>query len=205
MLDAQEEAKALQRQQENPFAAMQQGIMSGYRDSDGNGYKGLLYSRYELSAAWGSIRARIADEGDFAFSVALNDSVLETGDQQATPFQVRLTYVGDMTKGEIWGIRQMEEHPDYMERLKGILESCLQTPVDLSIQTRGYTESELHLRRQAQMTPYQLDLQNDTGLSRLKELFTAELIYSSKSKRQILEPTQPSESDQQIQEQEQQE
>lgn len=176
MLDAQEEAKALQQAAENPFAAMERGISGGYY--------GDIYSRYEVAAAWGSIRNRINDDGDFAFSVALNDSVLETGNIQETPFPIALTYVGDAGK-DAWGPKQMEEHPEYLERLKQILENCLQTPVALSVKTRALNAQELHQRMQAQMSPYELDIQKEPGLQRLKELFNAELIYSRKSKRQV--------------------
>lgn len=176
MLDAQEEAKALQQAAENPFAAMERSISGGYY--------GDIYSRYEVAAAWGSIRNRINDDGDFAFSVALNDSVLETGNIQETPFPIALTYVGDAGK-DAWGPKQMEEHPEYLERLKQILENCLQTPVALSVKTRALNAQELHQRMQAQMSPYELDIQKEPGLQRLKELFNAELIYSRKSKRQV--------------------
>lgn len=194
MLDAQEEAKALRQKNENPFAAMQQGISDGY-SSYGNA---PTYSRYEIAAAWGSIKARIADDFDFTFSVALNDTVLETGDLQQTPFPIMLTYVGDTANGDNWGIRQMEEHPEYLDRLKQILEENLQTPVVLSIQSRAYTESELHQKRQAQMSPFELDKQNDSGLARLIDVFNAELIYSAKVKKQVIEQ-QP---DEQMQDQE---
>lgn len=177
MLDAQEEAKAIQQAAENPFAAMQYGISGGYN--------GDTYSRYEIAAAWGSIRARIADDYDFAFSVALNESVLETGNLQETPFPIALTYVGE-TGNESWGPKQMEEHPEYLDRLKQILENALQTPVVLTVKTRAYTDTERHQRQQAQLSPYDLDLQNEAGLQRLKEFFNAELIYSRKSKRQVI-------------------
>lgn len=181
MLDAVEEAKALQQQDENPFAALQNGIA--------NGYNGDVYSRYEISAAWGSIKTHIADSGDFAFSVALNDTVLETGDPKATPFPIALTYLGD-TASEVWGIKQMEEHPEYLERLKQILEEKLQTPVMLTVKSRAFNESELAIRKQARMSPYQLDLEKDAGLAKLKELFMAELIYSAKSSRPVVAPQQ---------------
>jgi len=177
MLEAQEEAKSLQQASENPFAAMQHGISGGYY--------GDVYSRYEIAAAWGAICARIADDGDFAFSVALNESVLETGDLQETPFPIALTYVGDSGK-DAWGPKQMEEHPEYLERLKQILENYLQTSIVLTIKTRALNAQERHLRMQAQLSPYELDIQKEPGLQRLKELFNAELIYSRKSKRQVM-------------------
>lgn len=177
MLEAQEEAKALQQANENPFAAMQSGISGGYN--------GDVYSRYEIAAAWGSIKARIAEDFDFAFSVALNDTVLETGNLQETPFPIALTYLGE-TGNEAWGPKQMEEHPEYLDRLKQILENALQTPVSLSIKTRAFNEAERHQRMQAQLSPYDLDLQNEVGLQRLREQFNAELIYSRKSKRQVI-------------------
>ncbi len=176
MLDAEEEAKALQQREENPFAALQQGISSGYN--------GDSYSRYEISAAWGSIKTRIADAGDFAFSVALNDTVLETGDPKETPFPIALTYLGD-NAGDAWGVKQMEDHPEYMERIKQMLEDALQTPVNLSLKSRAFNESELRIRKQAQMSPYELDLEKDPGLAKLKEMFLAELIYSHKSNRPV--------------------
>jgi len=181
MLDAVEEAKALQQQNENPFAALQNGIA--------NGYNGDIYSRYEISAAWGSIKTHIADSGDLAFSVALNDTVLETGDIKETPFPIALTYLGD-SASEVWGIKQMEEHPEYLERLKQILEEKLQTPIMLTVKSRAFNENELAIRKQARMSPYQLDLEKDAGLAKLKELFMAELIYSAKSSRPVVAPQQ---------------
>ena len=145
---------------------------------------GDTYSRYEISAAWGTIKSRIADSGDFAFSVALNDTVLETGDLKETPFPIALTYLGD-NASDAWGAKQMEDHPEYMERIKQMLEDMLQTPVLLTLKTRAFNETELKIRKQAQMSPYQLDLEKDPGLQKLKELFQAELIYSHKSNRPV--------------------
>ncbi len=215
MLDAQEEAKALRQKNENPFAAMQQGLAGSYSASNFNdnsgdafgavssfgsgNYNGPVYSRYEIAAAWSSIKARIADDFDFTFSVALNDTCLETGNLQETPFPIMLTYVGDTANGDNWGIRQMEEHPEYLDRLKQILEDSLQTPVNLTIQSRAYTESELHMKRQAQLSPFELDKQNDSGLARLIDAFNAELIYTAKVKKQVIEQ-QP---DEQMMDQEQ--
>ena len=175
-IDAEEEAKALQQREENPFAALQSSI-AGPSNGDS-------YSRYEIPAAWSSIKSKIADSGDFAFSVALNDTVLETGDLKATPFPIALTYLGD-NASDAWGVKQMEDHPEYMERIKQMLEDMLQTPVFLTLKTRAFNESELKIRKQAQMSPYQLDLEKEPGLQKLKELFQAELIYSHKSNRSM--------------------
>ena len=174
MLDAEEEAKALRQREESPFAALQQDFAGGYN--------GDIYSRYEISAAWGAIKTHIADSGDFAFSVALNDTVLETSDLKATPFPIALTYLGD-TASDAWGVKQMEEHPEYMERLKQILEEKLQTPVLLTLKTRAFNETELQIRKQAQMSPYELDLEKEPNLAKLVDLFRAELIYSHKLNR----------------------
>ena len=195
MLDAEEEAKAIQQQSEAPLQAFRKKVQYGFLDRQGSSY-----SRYEISSAWHSIKARISEDSDFNFSAALNDSVLEIGDLQSNPFEIRLTYLGD-TATENWGVRQMEEHPEYLERLTQILEDKLQTKVSLSVQTRAFTATELQQRRQAQLSPYELDLQNDPNLALIKQNFAAELIYSLKIKRQS-EPIQMSESDQQIQEQE---
>lgn len=176
MLEAEEEAKALQQREENPFAALQNSI-AGPSNGD-------TYSRYEISAAWGSIKSKIADSGDFAFSVALNETVLETGDLKATPFPIALTYLGD-NASDAWGVKQMEDHPEYMERIKQMLEEILQTQVNLTLKSRAFNESELKIRKQAQMTPYQLDLEKEPGLQKLKELFAAELIYTHKSNRPV--------------------
>ncbi len=177
MLDAEEEAKALRQREESPFVALQQDFAGGYN--------GDIYSRYEISAAWGAIKTHIADSGDFAFSVALNDTVLETIDLKATPFPIALTYLGD-TASDAWGIKQMEEHPEYMERLKQILEEKLQTPVLLTLKTRAFNETELQIRKQAQMSPYELDLEKEPYLAKLKDLFRAELIYSHKLNRPVV-------------------
>ncbi|MCQ2105502.1 MAG: DNA polymerase III subunit gamma/tau [Fibrobacter sp.] len=190
MLDAQEEARAMQQAEENPFAAMQNGIVNGYRSELGINN----YSRYEIAAAWGSIRVQIADMQDFAFSVALNDTVLEVGDLQQTPFEVFLTYVGTPESAG-WAEKQMRDRPDYIERVKQILEESLQTPVDLKIKSRAYNEAELTQKRMAQMSPYELDLQNDDGLRLLKEQFKAELIYSRKIQKVVPETDQQSDSD----------
>ena len=190
MLDAQEEARAMQQAEENPFAAMQSGIVNGYRSELGINN----YSRYEIAAAWGSIRVQIADMQDFAFSVALNDTVLEVGDLQQTPFEVFLTYVGTPESAG-WAEKQMRDRPDYIERVKQILEESLQTPVDLKIKSRAYNEAELTQKRMAQMSPYELDLQNDDGLRLLKEQFKAELIYSRKIQKVVPETDQQSDSD----------
>ena len=126
---------------------------------------------------------QVAD--DYAFSAALNDTVLETIDLNATPFPIALTYLGD-TASDVWGIKQMEEHPEYMERLKQILEEKLQTPVMLTLKTRAFNETELQIRKQAQMSPFDLDLQKEPNLAKLKDLFRAELIYSHKINRPVV-------------------
>jgi DNA polymerase-3 subunit gamma/tau len=79
----------------------------------------------------------------------------------------------------------MEEHPEYMERIKQMLEEMLQTQVELTLKSRAFNENELKIRKQAQMSPYQLDLEKEPGLQKLKELFAAELIYSVKSSRPV--------------------
>jgi DNA polymerase-3 subunit gamma/tau len=79
----------------------------------------------------------------------------------------------------------MEDHPEYMERIKQMLEEMLQTPVALSLKSRAFNESELKIRKQAQMSPYELDLETEPGLVKLKEMFLAELIYSHKSSRPV--------------------
>ena len=126
-IDAEEEAKALQQREENPFAALQSSIAGPSN--------GEVYNRYEDNAS------------------------------------------------DAWGVKQMEDHPEYMERVKQMLEDMLQTPVILTLKTRAFNESELKIRKQAQMSPYQLDLEKEPGLQKLKELFQAELIYSHKSNR----------------------
>ncbi|WP_407457620.1 DNA polymerase III subunit gamma/tau [Fibrobacter sp.] len=177
MLDAEEEAKALRQREEDPFAALRQNYAGGYN--------GDAYSRFEIASAWGTVRSHIAESDDYAFSAALNDTVLETIDLNATPFPIALTYLGD-TASDVWGIKQMEEHPEYMERLKQILEEKLQTPVMLTLKTRAFNETELQIRKQAQMSPFDLDLQKEPNLAKLKDLFKAELIYSHKINRPVV-------------------
>lgn len=140
-----------------------------------------IYSRNEIALAWSAIKIRIAEEQNFAFSAALNDTELEPVDINATPLSVALTYVGD-TDSYTWGIKQIEEHPEYIERLKQILEESLQTKVNIIVKTRSLTDKERKIRELAQMPPYELDLQSDNGLKKLKEFFNAELVCSVKAK-----------------------
>jgi hypothetical protein len=72
------------------------------------------------------------------------------------------------------------EHPEYIQRLQNKLEDLLQTAITLGVKTRAYTETELQQRLAAKMSPFELDLQKDPSLARLKELFAAELVYSRK-------------------------
>ncbi len=172
MLDSAEEARAARQQQEDPFAALQSNFSSS----------NATYSRYEIAAAWGSIRARIADD-DFIFSAALNDTVLETGNIQDTPFPIALTYVGEGGGTDTWSYKQMMEHPEYLDRVKQILEDALQTPVDFSVRTRGYTEEEQQQKYRATLSPLELDLQHEPAFAKFKQVFDSELIYSFKPRK----------------------
>lgn len=167
MIDAQEEVQA---SYEDPFAGYEQSSVQAF-------------SRYEIAAAWPSILSNIANDGDYVFSAAIAGTTLETGDPEMNPFPIALTYAGTTENAENWGYRQMTEHPEYVERVTRILEDRLQTKIALSIRTRAYTESELAEQRQAKMTPYELDLEKEPGLARLKQMFAAELVFSRKLKR----------------------
>ncbi|MBO7106193.1 MAG: DNA polymerase III subunit gamma/tau [Fibrobacter sp.] len=164
MIDAQEQAKA---SYSDPFASLRDG---------GNG----TYSRYEITAAWPSILSSFADDGDLVFSAALNGTVLEAGDLQATPFPLSLVFIGDTAQPTSWGYKQFMEHPEYIQRLQNKLEDLLQTAITFGVKTRAYTETELQQRLAAKMSPFELDLQKDPSLAKLKELFAAELVYSRK-------------------------
>lgn len=164
MIDAQEQAKA---SYSDPFASLRDG---------GNG----TYSRYEITAAWPSILSSFADDGDLVFSAALNGTVLEAGDLQATPFPLSLVFIGDTAQPTSWGYKQFMEHSEYIQRLQNKLEDLLQTAITLGVKTRAYTETELQQRLAAKMSPFELDLQKDPSLAKLKELFAAELVYSRK-------------------------
>ena len=91
-----------------------------------------------------------------------------------------LTYVGETDNNTSWNYQQLQEHPEFINRLENILEDKLQTKISLTVKTRAYTQEEREIRAKAKMTPYELDLQNEPSLSRLKDLFTAELIFSRK-------------------------
>ena len=174
MIDAQEEAQA---SYSDPFANLRDG---GYG----------TYTRYEITAAWPSILASFAEDGDLVFSAAITGTVLEAGDLQATPFPLSLVFVGDTAQPTSWGYKQLEEHPEYIQRVKTILEDKLQTSVALSVKTRAYTETELQQKMIAKMTPYEQDLQKEPSLARLKELFASELIFSRKLANISLEQTE---------------
>lgn len=172
MIDAQEEVQA---SYEDPFANMKE-----YSSAQ-------TYTRYEITAAWSSILSSIANDGDYVFAANLAGSTLETGDVNATPFPVRLVYVGNSANADIWNYKQMQEHPEHLERVKRILEDRLQTQISLSLGVRAYTETELEMQRNARLTPYERDLQSDPHLSKLQQLFATELIFSHKLSRNTLQ------------------
>ena len=173
MIDAQEEVRA---SYEDPFASLMSSSEAG------------VYTRYEIAAAWPTILKSLADDGDLVFSAALSGTVLETGDMKATPFPIHLTYVGDQAKADSWNIKQINDNPEYLIRLQEILEDKLQTKVALSVKTRGYTAQELEIRKNAQMSPFERDLQKEPHLSQLQQLFAAELVYSAKIRKETVEP-----------------
>jgi len=185
MLDSSEGPATARPQEENPFDALQ-NVFSG---------NGATYSRYDIVSAWGAIRTRIADD-DFMFSAALNDTVLEAGNLQETPFPIAITYIGDNVQ-ESWNYKQMTENPDYLDRVKQILEEKLQTPVAISVKTRSYNEEERQQKYQATLSPLELDLQKEPGFQKFMQTFDSELIFSIKPKKKV-EQIQESDPDTEI-------
>ncbi|MBR2212442.1 MAG: DNA polymerase III subunit gamma/tau [Fibrobacter sp.] len=145
-----------------------------YQGSEG----GATYTRYEIAAAWPSICASFADDGDLYFSAAMAGTVLETGDMHENPFPIALTFVGETSKNDSWNFQQLQEHPEFMTRLQNLLEDKLQTKVSLSVKTRAYTETERLMRENAKKSPYELDKDREPILKDLQEMFAAELVYS---------------------------
>ena len=141
------------------------------------------FSRYEISAAWPSICASFADDGDLMFSAAMAGTVLETGDIHENPFPIALTYVGESENNDSWNFQSLQEHPEFISRLQTILEDKLQTKISLSVKTRAYTEAERQIQENAKKSPYQLDLDKEPILAKLQETFAAELVYSVPIKR----------------------
>lgn len=172
-------AAALEQPQENPPEQVQ------YEDPFENyaGSNGSSYTRYEIAAAWDSIRAGFADDGDLVFSAAMMDTKLETGDVKENPFPVYLTYRSETDTNTSWNYQQLQEHPEFLTRLQKILEDKLQTKINLSVKTRAYTQEEREILAKEKMSPYQLDLRNEPNLGKLVEIFAAELVYSVPLKR----------------------
>ncbi len=154
---------------------------------------GGAYSRYEIAAAWNSICASFADDGDLVFSAAMAGTKLETGDVNENPFPIFLTYVGETDNNTSWNYQQLQEHPEFINRLENILEDKLQTKISLTVKTRAYTQEEREIRAKAKMTPYELDLQNEQILKKLQEIFAAELVYSMPLKRSAVPQNDESE------------
>lgn len=177
-------AAALEQPQENPPELAQ------YEDPFENyaGSYGGTYTRYEIAAAWDSIRAGFAEDGDLVFSAAMMDSKLETGDVKENPFPIFLTYRSETGSNTSWNCQQLQEHPEFLTRLKTILEDKLQTEILLTVKTRAYTESEKQEMATAKMSPFEQDLQKDPFLSKLKDIFAAELVYSKPLKRETASP-----------------
>ena len=143
------------------------------------------YTRYEITAAWTSILASLADCGDLQFSAALNGSILEAGDIKQTPFPLFLTYVSESEQNTPWGYQQMSEQSEFLTRVKTILEDKLQTQIDLKLRMRSFTKEELINRANAQKSPFQRDMDNEPGLKELFEVFGGELIFSKLTNKQV--------------------
>ena len=136
------------------------------------------YLRYEITAAWPSIVAGLADCGDYKFSAAITGSILEAGDLKATPFPLYLTYIGETEQNTSWGYQQICENPEFVTRVKTILEDKLQTQVALSVRCRAYTQEERASRENALKSPFEKDCDSEPGLKELVEKFMGELVYS---------------------------
>ncbi len=186
MLDAQEQNQATSNSVQNPFDNFKSSLFGGE----------ATYSRYEIAAAWGTICSHIADE-DLYFSVALSDTVLETGDLQETPFPITITYVGETENAGTWSYKQIQENPEYIDRIKQILEQKLQTPVNLSIKTRAYTAEERQQKYQETLSTFELDRQKEPNFAEFVNKFKSELIYSTKIKKtqDQAEPAETEETD----------
>ena len=111
--------------------------------------------------------------------------MLESGDLKQNPFPLFLTYIGESEQSVPWGYQQMLEQPEYLERLKTILEDKLQTKIDLQLRSRTFTNEELVSRANAQKTPFERDLDKDDGLKKLIDFFGGEFIYSKLLNKQI--------------------
>ena len=143
------------------------------------------YTRYEITAAWPSILASLAECGDLQFSAAVNSSVLEAGDIKQNPFPLFLSYVSENGQSVPWGYQQMCDQPEFLTRVKNILEDKLQTKIDLKLRIRALTEEERISRETAQKSPFEKDMQNEPGLAKLVEFLGGELIYSKLINKQV--------------------
>ena len=150
------------------------------------------YTRYEITAAWPSILASLAECGDLQFSAAINSSILEAGDIRQNPFPLFLSYVSESEQNIPWGYQQMKDQPEFLSRIKTILEDKLQTEIDIKLRIRALTEEERISRKTAQMTPFEKDLQNEPGLKKLVDFLGGELVYSKLINKQVDLPTSES-------------
>ncbi|SHM65339.1 DNA polymerase-3 subunit gamma/tau [Fibrobacter sp. UWR3] len=150
------------------------------------------YTRYEITNAWPSISASLANCGDLQFSAAVNGSVLESGDQKLTPFPLFLTYVCENEQSVPWGYQQIQEQPEYLARLKTILQDKLQTQVDLRLRLRTFTNEELIARANAQKNPFERDMDKDELLRKMVEIFGGQYLNSKQLNKQVDLPTSES-------------
>ena len=153
------------------------------------------YLRYEITAAWPSIVAGLADCGDYKFSAAITGTILEAGDLKANPFPLYLTYIGETENNTSWGYQQICENSEFVTRVKTILEDKLQTQVSLSIRARAYTQEERVSRENALKSPFEKDCESECGLKELVEKFMGELVYSRSLEKITEAPTGPSPED----------
>jgi len=143
------------------------------------------YSRYEITAAWPTIAASIAESGDLQFSAAVNGSVLESGDIKQDPFPLYLTYVSENEQSVPWGYQQIKEQGEYLTRVKTLLEDKLQTKINLELRLRALTQEEREIRENAQKSPFEKDLEKEAGLANMVRLFSGELIFSKQLNKQV--------------------
>lgn len=139
------------------------------------------YSRHEICAAWGEIVKSITEEGDMLFAAALEGTSLNTSDMNANPFPLMLTFRAKFDGSPSWSFQQFTSTPELQDKLVQKLEGLLGTQILLQV-TLAAPSAGQPVKRQ--LSPYEMDLEADPNLQKLRELFNTEWLGTRRLPRE---------------------
>ncbi len=149
------------------------------------------YSRGEIFSAWSEIRREIGEEGDIMFSACLEGTTLSSDDMESTPFPLTLSFKSNQDGSPSWGFTQFNQNEEFGQKLVSRFQSLLDTPVFLNIILQKAEPG--HAVPKRPLTAFEKDLEIDTNLRKLTEIFHTEFLASRRlppERRQIPKVTE---------------